>query len=414
MALIQTAAARTVNMEAAKRSLHRSSASQQQQHTSKRQKRSAEQKLVTAVAMHRDCGDDLPQDSSSLSSDRIAVCRDCSENLTMPVRRKGDNSTPSSPSTAYFGCSTQLLRKVFIGLVTISLALMPLAQCMESTVSGSGGSNTLRHTHNHHAHNKEQQIGQNFVGHSGGGADGHHASSSSNSKNSISSSVSSSHYQSSEETDADMQQPHYARPKRIHQKQQPQNRATPLHHSEHSNNIYNASTPHPAPACNVLCKRYDIKERSLKAIQNRILTKLSMFNRSSDKAKQHKVPLEIIEQFCKTECVGSRCECFPKKTSDEEKEQEKHDAQHMNEPDEEELMQGDDPFPDSLRNRREEMENGSDAREIIEEEDDDYFAITNTVYVFPVKSGESNFDFFSFYGHGENSNLPVKLRKKIF
>lgn len=77
-------------------------------------------------------------------------------------------------------------------------------------------------------------------------------------------------------------------------------------------------------------------------------------------------------------------------------------------------MQGDDPFPDSLRNRREEMENGSDAREIIEEEDDDYFAITNTVYVFPVKSGESNFDFFSFYGHGENSNLPVKLRKKIF
>lgn len=386
MALIQTAAARTVSVKSTNRSPPRSSTNQ---HTSQRQTRTPEQQQ--SPALHKDCGDcDLLQDSSSLSSDRIVVCRDCCENVTMSVRRKR-----GSASSCY-GCSAQFLRKVFIGYVTIALALMPLAQCMESTVSGSGGSNTLRHTHNHHAHNKEQQIGQNFLG---GASGGHHASSSSsNSKNSISSSsVSSSHYQSSEETDADMQQqqPLYTRPKRIHQKQQqPQNRATPLHHSEHSKSLYNTSNPHPAPSCNVLCKRYDMKERSLKFIRNRILTKLSMFNRSSDKAMQHKVPLEIIEQFCKAECVGSRCECFPKKSSDdEEKEQEKHDNQHMDEPDEEELMQGDDPFPDSLRNRREEMEADSETREIIEEEDDDYFAITNTVYVFPVKNGESNFDY---------------------
>lgn len=129
------------------------------------------------------------------------------------------------------------------------------------------------------------------------------------------------------------------------------------------------SPSYKCPACRM---REELKEASLLSIKNHILQKLSMYNRT--KAAQYPtVPAQIIDEFCKhNECVGSHCECTSKKSG--------HKLSSYDFKDDE--MQGDDPEAGSQQQVSDEMDGG---REVIEDEDDDYYPVPNSIYAFPSK-----------------------------
>jgi hypothetical protein len=116
------------------------------------------------------------------------------------------------------------------------------------------------------------------------------------------------------------------------------------------------------PACN---RREEWKKASLESIKNHILQKLAMFNRTRG-APYPSVPANIINEFCKNN------ECRDTKNGH------KFDFKdHLG-------MQGDDP----LAGERSASAEGDDdevqgGREIIEDEDDDYYPVHNSIYAFP-------------------------------